>query len=382
MKPTLKIETVPVSSLVFDPSNARKHPEKNLAAIKGSLAKFGQRKPIVVRNGVVIAGNGTLQAAKELGWDKIDVVRADDMSATEATAFAIADNRTSEIAEWDAGVLGDTLKGLMEDDFDLSQIGFDAGDLESILPKVEPEFLADEDEIPEKVETICKPGDLWKLGNHRLLCGDSTDVLQVERLMGAEKADMVFTDPPYGVEIAKRQNGRFKELGYSQIIGDDTNKTSRSVYSICQTLGISNVILWGANYFADSLPPSPCWLVWDKQNGKTVDFADCELAWVNSKSPSRIFKHVWDGFRRDSERGDKRVHPTQKPVALAEWCFENYGKPKCVLDLFLGSGSTLIACEKTGRRLFGMEIDPHYCDIIINRWQNLTGKKAELIPHE
>ncbi len=196
----MQIESISVADLNLDPSNARAHPTKNLDAIKGSLAKFGQQKPIVIdANNVVIAGNGTLEAAKALKWSTVQCVRS-CLEGTDKMAFAIADNRTSELATWEDTVLRDSLTALDEVGFDLGSIGFDDEDLKQWLgeaEKVEPG--CDEDEIPEQVETICKLGDLWILGDHRLLCGDSTDILQVERLMDGRKADLWLTDPPYGV---------------------------------------------------------------------------------------------------------------------------------------------------------------------------------------
>ncbi len=213
---------------------------------------------------------------------------------------------------------------------------------------------------------------------------------------GGGKADMVFTDPPYGVSIVGKNNkgGGDKAFGkvfddksmkskqiipsqlYAPIIGDETTKTAIECYNLCAALKIKTLIFWGGNYYAEALPPSSCWIVWDKNNGDSF-FADAELAWTNQKTAVRVFKHTWNGLIKASERGEKRVHPTQKPVALAEWCLEKYGKTgDKVLDLFLGSGSTLIACEKTDRTCYGMELSPAYCDVILKRWQDFTGKEA------
>jgi len=302
----------------------------------------------------------------------------------DATAFALADNRTSELAEWDTDVLSESLKSLLAEDFNIEDIGFDKDFL-----KVEPVAgLTDGDDVPENVETRCKPGDLWILGSHRLLCGDSTNVQHVERLMNGEKADMVFTDPPYGisektdrVENVKtfKKQGVAKKGKYKPIAGDDSIDTAMAAWHLASSLS-DTVVYWGGNYY--SLPPSACWIVWDKRvEEKHTDInSDAELAYVKHphKKSVRLFRHLWKGMIKASEKGQSRVHPTQKPIALAEWCFSEYGDPKTVLDLFLGSGSTLIACEKTGRRCFGLEIDPGYCDVIIERWQKFTGKEAVL----
>jgi len=379
----MEVHEVDISTLAFDPANTRKHPESNMAAIKGSLAKFGQQKPIVIdKNNVVIAGNGTLAAAMALGWKMIKSVRT-NLEGPEAIAFALADNRAAELAEWDLEPLSKTLQGLKDIDFDLAAIGFDDDFMTAHTPEVINEGLTDPDEIPENVETRCKPGDLWMLGNHRLLCGDSTNVQHVERLMNGEKADMVFTDPPYGVNerTMRKSAGRGKLAeghDFRPVIGDDSADTAIAAFNLCSGLGI-NGIWWGANYFAHSVPEVSSWLIWDKRNGvPSDDNADCEMAWVWNKKPARIFSHLWRGCIRASEKSESKVHPTQKPIALAEWCFQNYGNPKSVLDLFLGSGSTLIACEKTNRKCYGCEIDAHYCSVIIERWERFTGKKAEL----
>ncbi len=197
----MKIEQISVDKLSTDPKNARKHDAKNIAAIKGSLTKFGQQKPIVVSaDGIVVAGNGTLEAARALGWPTIAAHRT-ELTGADLTAYALADNRSGELAEWDAGVLGGLLTDLLAIDFDLGAIGFDEEDLARLIDGPVNEGLTDDDAIPENVETRCKPGDLWVLGNHRLLCGDSTNVQHVERLMCGEKADMLFTDPPYGIDL-------------------------------------------------------------------------------------------------------------------------------------------------------------------------------------
>jgi hypothetical protein len=163
---------------------------------------------------------------------------------------------------------------------------------------------------------------------------------------------------------------------YAPIIGDETTATAIDSYNLCAGLNIPVMIFWGGNYYAESLPPSSCWIVWDKVNGESF-FADAELAWTNQKTAVRIFKHQWNGLIKESERGQKRVHPTQKPVALANWCFDKYGSVgDKVLDLFGGSGSTLIGCQETGRCAYLMEMSPKYCDVIIKRWQEFTGKIA------
>jgi len=163
-------------------------------------------------------------------------------------------------------------------------------------------------------------------------------------------------------------------------MNDENTNVAEMAFQLCQKMD-TNLVFWGANHYSTVFPSSSCWIVWDKQDGKRVTFADCELAYTNIKKPARLFKHIWDGFRRDSEKGDMRVHPTQKPVKLIEQIFDLFKEESgnLILDLFGGSGSTLIACEKTNRKCFMMELDPHYVDVIIARWEQFTGKKAELV---
>ncbi len=362
----MQFESVAISSLVPDPANARKHSKKNLDAIKGSLAKFGQVKPIVVDgNNIVVAGNGTMAAAVSLGWDKLSIVRT-HLTGPDAIAFALADNRTAELAEWDLETMGPILQSLKDIDFDLGSIGFDETDLAKLTPEVVKEGLIGDDEIPEAAETRCKAGDLWQLGNHRLLCGDSTNVQHVERLMGGEKADMVFTDPPYGL-AKKWSGGTWADKKMYADAKEWDQPLDQSDIDFFQTLAPS-VIIWGGNYY--KVPASRCWLSWIKSQ-QMETMADFELAWTNLDKVAK----AWTGARNAD---GKRDHPTQKPVALMEWGL-GFAKSQTVLDLFLGSGSTLIACEKTNRKCFGMEIDAHYCDVILARWEKFTGKSASLV---
>lgn len=265
-------------------------------------------------------------------------------------------------------------------DIDLEEFEQEFFELENEAAKAEIE-----DDVPENVEPKTKLGDLYKLGDHRLLCGDSTDLLEIQKLLGGNKAEMLFTDPPYGINAVSKDGkvgggtAQAPARKYRPVLGDqDTSVARKSWEAVCK-LDIKAMIIWGGNYFTDFLPPSPCWIVWDKERPEGLTFADGEMAWTNFSSPLKFMRHQWDGYHRASERDQERVHPTQKPAALAEWCFKQYGEPKIVLDLFGGSGSTLIACQKTNRKCFIMELDPHYCDVIIARWEQYTGQKAQLI---
>ena len=385
----MELETVAIESLALDPNNARKHSKRNLDAIKASLSKFGQRKPIVVHNNVVIAGNGTLEAAKSLGWTEITISRCPaDWDADTAKAYALADNRSSELAEWDDAILATQLLDLDEMGWDIEDIGFSQKDLPDLTP-------VDEDEIPEPpVEPKTKLGDIYQLGRHRLMCGDSTDSATVERLMNGEKADMVFTDPPYGVSY---DGGHANEKRRDKLQNDD--KVDMYNLPIKNAFAASKdeapLYLWFADRFSQDVITGLIeagwvvrnWIVWNKnvaqfgaigaqykskhepciyafKKGKTVN-------WVGPNNETT----VWD-VSRDHKN---EHHPTQKPVELAKRAMDNHSV-EAVLDLFGGSGSTLIAAEQTNRTCYMMELDPKYCDVIITRWENLTGLEAELIP--
>lgn len=397
------IETVAITSLSFDPSNARKHSPKNLQAIRGSLKKFGQQKPIVVDgNNVVVAGNGTLEAAKSLGWKEINIVRT-KLTGPEAIAFALADNRTAELAEWDLEPLNKTLQSLKDIDFDLGAIGFDDDFMEAHTPEKVVEGLTDPDEVPENVETRCKPGDLWMLGNHRLLCGDSTNVQHVERLMGGNTPVLMSTDPPYGVKLD--QSWRDKALG-SKAMGKGNKKTiqndDQASWPGTYAQFPGNVCyVWHATSFTDVVKKDleDCdfevrqMIIWNKSimvMGRSAYHWKHEPCWYAVRKGKdanwkgdRKQTTVWDAASPNhimsGSKDDKTEHPSQKPILLSEIPIMNHtNKGDGVYDPFLGSGSTLIACEKTGRSCYGMEIDPHYCDVIIERWERFTGQKAKL----
>jgi len=352
------IELVNIDDLDLDPRNARKHDAKNLKAIADSLEQFGQRKPIVVWGRTVVAGNGTMAAARSLGWTEIQIVRVpDDWSGDQVKAYALADNRSAELAVWDEQVLASQLLELQQAEFDIELLGFE-------LPVDELQDVA-EDEIPEQVEPKAKLGDVWKLGRHRLICGDATDTDSREKLMGGSSIDAVVTDPPYGIKANKQTLGTGKKDFYRGSDWDDSVPDISFVLSLAEI-----VIIWGGNYFANVLPVTNDWLCWHKKNDG-LSFSEFELAWTNLHKNCRILSHHWSG--------ENKLHPTMKPNALMIWCLD-FLKPNAnVLDVFGGSGSTLIACEQTDRTCFMMELDPKYVDVIIARWEKLTGEQAQLI---
>ena len=377
---------VPVSELVPWDQNPRLN-ESAVDEVAKSIKRFGFASPIIARtaDNMVIAGHTRLLAAKKIGLKSVPV-RFMDLDLNDAQLLALADNKIGEIADWDETKLKDILASL--DDQDLSGLGWSDDELEALIDHHEPvELNGDPDHVPEVEEqVITSAGDLWILGDHRLLCGDSTNADDVDRLIDGNQIDMVYTDPPYGINLDGDNSKRGTEtslmkggLKLKSFI-DDSISYAIEAFKICHDLGIKIQVWWGANYYAHHIPQSNNWLVWDKrvEEKMTNTNSDCELAWVKNEHNSvRIFRHLWNGLLKDSERTVRRVHPTQKPIALAVHCFDRYAPDsENILDLFLGSGSTLIAAEQSHKKCFGMEIDPHYCDVIIRRWQHLTGKEA------
>jgi len=386
-----------LKDLKHDHKNARKRTDRSASLIKESLERYGAARSIVIdEDNRILAGNGTIEGAKAAGIKNLRVIETDGteiiavkrtgLSEEEKVGLALADNRTSDLSDWDA----DMLKQLSEEQ-DITP-WFEEDDLAKIIGEVEQlpaEGLTDADDVPEAPENpITKPGDLWVLGNHRLLCGDSTNPQHVERLMDGKKADMVFTDPPYGVEY---DSGWQKKLG--KIKNDDTILEVAPV--IYQFLADNSAaFVWTSHHVY------PVWrqqfesfykqtIIWRKAGGGMGDLKgqyapDYEMALFCAKgSPQFQGKRgmaVWDIGK---DRASDYVHPTQKPVALAEQALSDFtNKGQKVLDLFGGSGSTLIACERQHRHACLMELDPTYCDVIVKRWEDFTGNTAICEPSE
>ena len=377
-----------INDLQNDHKNARKRTDRSSKLIKESLQKFGAARSIVIdENNRILAGNGTIAGAKAAGIKNLKVIETDGneiiavkrtgLSEDEKVGLALADNRTSDLSEWDKNMLEE-----LSQEHDLEP-WFDNDDLKELLGETEvlpAEGLTDPDDVPEvPEEPITKEGDLYILGNHRLLCGDSTNIKHVEKLMDGKKADMVFTDPPYGIGLDKQNQTIGKSKKYGAVLNDHNSEVAKNAFKLVSALKISELYFWGANHYSSCLPDSSCWIVWDKQGGKSVTYADCELCYTNINKPVRMFTHVWDGFRKDSEKGVQRVHPTQKPVALFVDIWVKFNSGKIVLDLFGGSGSTLIAAERTNRHALLMELDLKYCDVIVKRWEDFTGNKAKRV---
>jgi DNA modification methylase len=338
-----------------------------------SIKQCTDLDPIEVdENNVILSGHTRLLAMQQLGYKEADCIRYTGLTEAQKKKYRLLANKVAEKSFWDFDKLPEELEGLDFDDFDfgfgdLEGLGYDAvsGNTDDDSEAVEDDY---DEELPE--EPKANLGDLYQLGNHRLICGDSTDVAVIDRLMDGVKADMVFTDPPYGMNAVSK-SGVLSEHYKTDIMNDDDNTVAIDAFNLAREyFKDAKQIWWGANYYTECLPSSECWIVWDKNNGAS-DQTDCELAWANMRSVVRQFTMA-------SEKTN-RVHPTQKPCKLFAEIIHKFDKDnsvKNVVDLFGGSGSTLIACEQLNRKCYMCELDPRYVDVIIDRWEKFTGKKA------
>jgi DNA modification methylase len=380
-------------------NNAKTHPTEQIDKIAASIASFGFDQPIVVDgDGVIIKGHGRRQASLRLGLDKVPVLVRDDLSVAEIKAARLADNRTAQ-SPWDEDLLRVELGALLEQDFDLGLTGFDLEEIDELLAAAEAEQtgLAEDDDVPEAPEEpISKPGDLWILGNHRLLCGDATVLTDVEKVLGGQLADLTWTDPPYNVDYANspkdKLRGKHRPIlndalgaGFEAFLFDACvnilSVTKGAVY-ICMSSSELHTL---QKAFAAAGGKWSTFIIWAK-NTFTLGRADYQrqyepilYGWKDGTD------HYWCGARDQGDVWfvDKPVkndlHPTMKPVALVERAIRNSSKTRdIVLDPFGGSGSTLIACEKAGRQARLIELDPKYVDVIVARWQDWTDATAVL----
>ncbi len=374
--------------------------------VKKSLSEFGFQQPLVLdKDNVIIVGHTRFAAAKELGFTDVPCFIADNLSDEKIKAYRIMDNKSAEYASWNYGLLTKEITDLLESDYDLEFTGFTDVELEDMgfdmnLESFVEEPLAEEDVIPEISEKppISKMGDVWILGNHRLVCGDSTSIDDVETLMNKERADMIFTDPPWNVNYGANDNPNYKSR---TILNDHMEKDEWAdfVMGFCTSLKIASK----GGCMTYLVMSAQEWAIVDKtlrDNGfhwsSTIIWAKDQLV-LSRKDYHTQYEPIWYGWNADETRlsplldrkqsdvweipRPKRsdLHPTTKPVELVERAINNSTqRTNLVLDLFLGSGTTLIAAEKTGRKCYGMELDPKYADVIIERWQNYTGNNAVL----
>lgn len=366
-------------------NNSRTHDESQIKQICKSIKEYGWTNPVLIdEKGMIIAGHGRVEAGKKLDIKEVPCIVLSGLTEAQKAGYVIADNKMALNAGWNEELLKTELENLKELDFDLELTGFNIDELDELFKEdeEEQEIVEDNFDIEPPKEPKAKLGDIYQLGNHRLMCGSSTDIDMVNKLIDNNKIDLVYTDPPYGINIVNDKGkvgagNLAKNRTYLEVKGDDTTETAQEFYNTCVALGIEKFILWGGNYFIDFLPFSPSWLIWDKRiDMNSNNFADGEMAWCSFKTPVRIYHQLWNGMIREGEHED-RVHPTQKPIRMQTEILKDFtNENDNILDGFGGSGSTLIACEETNRNCFMMEYEPHYIDVIIKRWEEFTGKKA------
>jgi DNA modification methylase len=375
----MKIEQLPTADLIPYARNSRTHSPEQTAQIAGSIREFGFTNPVLIdaENGI-IAGHGRVLAAQKLGLAKVPCIRLAHLTDTQKRAYIIADNKLALNSGWDEEMLGLELGELADLDFDLGLIGFNEDELASIMAET-TEGETDPDDVPEPpVDPVTVLGDVWVMGKHRLACGDSTSVDAVEKLMAGQKADMVFTDPPYNIDYQGVKDKRDKIANDKMSDEDFLDFLLQSIMPcdvmyVCCSWQYSHIF---KQAMAQMGRPAKSMIVWDKVNpAQHLD--------LYFKQHEIIFYHGPFGGQKTA-RGDvwemKRqkntVHPTMKPVELIEMALIDHPNRRVVFDSFGGSGSTLIACEKTGRDCRMMELDPKYCDVIVTRWQDFAGKQA------
>ncbi len=383
---TLQIEYELVEALLPYAANSRTHSDAQVAQIAASIKEFGWTNPILIDgDNCIIAGHGRLLAARKLGMEQVPVIVLDHLSKAQQRALVIADNQLALNAGWDMDMLKAEIDGLKLEDFDIDLLGFDDKFLDGLLTAEPTEGLTDEDavpEVPEQPKTVL--GDVWVLGNHRLMCGDSTSIDAVEKLMDGAKADMVFTDPPYGVEY--QSNMRTKSAKFDVLKNDDQFLNIAPIIETCSTGWVFVWTSWKVqtkwiDQFSGFGYPTNI-VIWHKPGGGIGDLkrtfsSDYEVALVWHRGAELAGKRIGSVWTVNKDGASTYLHPTQKPVALAVEALDKTTKTgSLILDLFGGSGSTLIACEKTGRVNRSMELDPKYCDVIIKRWQDFTGQQA------
>lgn len=374
MKP--QIEHVSVDKLIPYANNARTHSDAQVAQIAASIKEFGFNNPVLIsEDGTIIAGHGRLMAARKLGLTDVPCIKLSHLTPTQRKAYVIADNQLALNAGWNEELLTIELDELLADNFALEVLGFDPDELKRLMSENEvTQGLTDEDQAPEVEDNpVTKLGDVWILGKHRLMCGDSANVDAIDALLAGSAVDAIVTDPPYGIGIDGQKESKNKDPKHNrkahEFMGWDAARPDPGIFNYIVGLNVPTVI-WGGNYFADLLPATRGWIYWSKgQDGLTM--SDGELAWTTQSTPLRAIT-----VNRAALHGS--VHPTQKPLQVVEFSLDYVKAGSVVMDLFCGSGSTLIACEKTGRQARVMELNPKYCDVIVKRWQDFTGKQAVL----
>ena len=393
---SLEINYISTDVLIPYVNNSRTHSDKQVTEIASSIKEFGFTNPVLIdKENTIIAGHGRLLASKKLGLKEVPTILLENLTEAQKKAYIIADNKLALNAGWDEELLSIELKELDELGYDTSLTGFSEDELSDILDKPITKGLTDEDELPENVEPIVEKGDIWQLGNHRLMCGDSTNITDLDKLLNKIKADLVFTDPPYGLDYSGGRTQVVKKKTYGKLLNDNLEdkdlgsliqfifsyiKKEADVY-VCVSPLFQKPFLDMINELGKKVDAV---IVWDKKNaglGYMKYRRQCEfILYVNGKSFKKGDKSDFDLWSISKDNTKEYKHGTQKPIELIERAINNSSKSEdIVLDLFGGSGSTLLACEKTNRINYSMELDKKYCDVIIKRWENFTGKKAERI---
>ena len=381
----MKIEIAKIDSIKPYPNNPRKLSKKAIEKVSMSLKEYGFQQPIVVdKDRIIVVGHTRYQASRSLGLKEVPITIAAELTPDKINAYRIADNRTNEEAEWDEDLLKLEIKELDLKKFNLNLTGFDDKQINDLLFE-EKQGLTDDDAVPDTPEEpITKLGDIWQLGKHRLLCGDATKEEDINKLMDGAKADMVFTDPPYGVNY--QSNMRVKSKKFNILENDDVvldiapilNKYSNGWIFIWTTWKVINK--WIENTKSFGFPTNM--VVWYKGGGGIGDLkktfsTDYEMALVFNRGANLCGKRIGSVWSIQKDKAITYKHPTQKPVELSKEAINKTTlKKQIILDIFGGSGSTLIGCEKTDRICYMMELNPKYCDVIVKRWEQWTGEKA------
>ena len=403
---TLQIEEIDIDCLVPYENNAKEHTRAQIDAVEASIKEFGFRNPVIVwRNAdgmlEVVAGHARITAAKNLGIRKVPCVSCDDLSDAQRRAYTLVDNQTTMMTGWDSDMLAYELD-VLSDEFDMTSLGF-TDEMVGMADEVE----AEDDEMPEVVECRAKRGEIWQLGAHRIMCGDSTCREDVEKLVGGGFCDLLLTDPPYNVALGQHMRpSELKQLHRRTdglVIENDSWEDEDAFVQFLKS-AFDNAMA--------ALNPGAAFYIWHADNQRMNFLKACEqsgmtirecLVWAKNTFALGRQDYQWrhepclygwkDGAAHNwySDRKQSTVlefdkptanaeHPTMKPVGLMAYLIQNSTKRgDTVLDVFGGSGSALIACEETGRKCLSMELDPHYCDVIIARWEELTGEKAVLV---
>tara|TARA_R110001592_G_scaffold341288_1_gene630147 strand:+ start:40 stop:1191 length:1152 start_codon:yes stop_codon:yes gene_type:complete len=367
----MKSELIKISKIKSNPNNPRLIKDDKFFKLVKSIKEFPEMlklRPIVVNDDlIVLGGNMRLKACKDAGLKEVSIIKASELSAEQQREFIVKDN--VGFGEWDWDLIANEWDAEQLDDWGL--------DLPVDFNVVEEEAEEDDYVEPEDLKVDVVLGDLIEIGEHRLLCGDSTDSDQVAKLMNGEKADLLLTDPPYGIDYGNQliKGEEFKEKtnkhgwrNFGNPKWDESKPQSGALQYLCEIT--QNQIIWGGNYFTDDLPPTMGWLIWDKgQRGFSL--ADGEMAWTSFNNALRIKE-----YSRAKANREEKNHPTQKPQEIIQWCFEyadrhSKNEVKLVLDAYLGSGSTMVAAHQLKRKCYGMELDPKYCQVIIDRMKKL-----------